>query len=243
MRGEKTVGQARIVLFRVLKTVGILTVVFVSLARADVIYLKNGRSIEGFVIEEKNDSVTVDIGFGKIGLKHAEIDRIVRADANQSSQLRQKWQEQDRQRAVRDQEEKVKQQHLPREIVIAKEAGGMVVEAVLNNKVKARLILDTGATLTTVNRNIIEQLGVDVDAIARKQKFTLADGSQQESKLFILDSLSVQGTEARNVEVSIMESKSPVAHLKDGLLGMSFLKNFNVKIDHKRNRLFLENIQ
>ena len=221
----------------------LLMAVPVSLARADVIYLKNGRTIEGFVVEEKADSVTVDIGFGKIGLKHSEIERIVQADESQAGQLRQKWQDQENRRVIREQEEKSKEERRPREIAIASEPGGMVVEALLNNKVKARLILDTGASLTSINRNILEQLGVDVNAITRKLTFTLADGRQQESKLFVLDSLSVQGVEARNVEISILENKEPVAHLKDGLLGMSFLKNFSVKIDHKHNRLILEKAQ
>ena len=228
------------VLLRVFIAAGLLPFMACGVALADVIYLKNGRTIEGFVVEEKPGSIVVDIGFGRIGLNNAEIDNIVRSDEGQAGLLRQKWQEQERQRTIREQEEKLREERRPKEATIASEGGGLVVEALLNNKVKVRLILDTGASLTTINRNVIEQLGYSVDSITKKQKFTLADGTRRESKLLVLDSISVQGVEARNVEISVMESREAVPQLQDGLLGMSFLKNFNFKIDSKRNRLILE---
>jgi len=220
------------VLLRVFIAAGLLPFMACGVALADVIYLKNGRTIEGFVVEEKPGSIVVDIGFGRIGLNNAEIDNIVRSDEGQAGLLRQKWQH--------EQEEKLREERRPKEATIASEGGGLVVEALLNNKVKVRLILDTGASLTTINRNVIEQLGYSVDSITKKQKFTLADGTRRESKLLVLDSISVQGVEARNVEISVMESREAVPQLQDGLLGMSFLKNFNFKIDSKRNRLILE---
>jgi HEAT repeat protein len=53
---------------------------FVLVLHADIIHLKNGSTIEGKLIEETKTQVVLDIGYGQIYLKRAEIDSIVIAE-------------------------------------------------------------------------------------------------------------------------------------------------------------------
>ncbi len=114
----------------------------------------------------------------------------------------------------------------------------IVVEAVLNDLVKAHLVVDTGASLVIISSEIADKLGLDT---GRKESFilvTLADGREIKANPVILESLKVKDAELKNVRAAVLENKAPTQ--KDGLLGMSFLENFVAKIDAKGNRLILE---
>jgi hypothetical protein len=51
-------------------------------AGADVVYLTNGRSMEGIVLEESNDQVLIKLAFGEIGLPRSSILRIERGPSD-----------------------------------------------------------------------------------------------------------------------------------------------------------------
>ena len=59
---------------------------------ADVIHLKNGRSIEGVVQEEGDQRVVVQVGVGEVRLRKSQILRIERADGEGADRLQQSWQ-------------------------------------------------------------------------------------------------------------------------------------------------------
>ena len=65
--------------------------VFVSVARGDVVYLKNGRSMEGVVKSDTGDSVALDIGIGTVTFTKDEVARIEKSSAASEDALRQKW--------------------------------------------------------------------------------------------------------------------------------------------------------
>lgn len=48
---------------------------------ADVVHLKNGRSIEGIVLEESADQVMIKLAYGEIGLPRSSILEIVRGES------------------------------------------------------------------------------------------------------------------------------------------------------------------
>ena len=48
---------------------------------ADVVHLKNGRSMEGIVIEETQEEVLIKLAFGEIGLPRASVERIERGES------------------------------------------------------------------------------------------------------------------------------------------------------------------
>ncbi|MDD5166873.1 MAG: retropepsin-like aspartic protease, partial [Candidatus Omnitrophica bacterium] len=134
-------------------------------------------------------------------------------------------------------------EHEPKQVSMDKASGHVIVEALLNNKVKASLILDTGSSFIVLSSNIAKQLEIDVNDKATKDvQLVLADGRKVEAKYVILDSVRVQESEIEKIGVAILPEKESDAVSKDGLLGMSFLKNFNFKIDQKNSKLILEKL-
>ncbi len=212
----------------------------VSLLKADTIYLKNGRTIEGFIVEEKPESIQVDVGFGKVGLKRSEIDSISLSDEKDSGRLRDKWIRQKEVSEERRKEEKLKEELAPKHVNIADDRGQIVVAALLNKKINVTLILDTGASLVVIKDSVAKQLGIDSGSLKQDIKLRLADGRESAAKHAVLSSISVQGVEATNVDVAILSSDVQDPALKDGLLGMTYLKNFSFKIDQRNKKLTLE---
>lgn len=205
--------------------------VLVQEVSADTIYLKNGRKIEGIIIAETESSYSVHVGYGIMGFAKGQIERVELSNSQQSKSLQDKW---DRQR-----QESAEYNDIP----FTQEGGQMVVEALLNQGVSVNLILDTGASMVVISNRVAQKLGIDTSALKTDLKMLLADGKVGTAKHAILDKVSVNGIEAADVDVAIMgpEIAMPSA-AKDGLLGMTFLKNFNFKIDQANKRLVLEKL-
>ena len=70
----------------------------------------------------------------------------------------------------------------------------------------------------------------------------MADGKQINAKQIVLDSIKVENVEAQGVEAAIILDEISDAGLQDGLLGMSFLKKFNFKVDQRNKKLILEKL-
>ena len=225
---------------KILLVITILLIAGTSSLRADTIYLKNGRSIEGFIVEEKPESIQVYVGFGQVGLKRDEIESISPSTETESKRLLDRWVRQKQESQERRKEEKIKEELAPKSVNIVDEQGHIVVDALLNNKVHAALILDTGAALVVLKESVARKLGIDPDSLKSNIKLQLADGKESLAKYTVLGSLSVQGAEATNVDVAILPAEVQEPLLKDGLLGMTYLKNFSFKIDQKNKKLTLE---
>ena len=114
----------------------------------------------------------------------------------------------------------------------------IVVETMLNDLVKARLIVDTGATLVVLSPHIASQLGIVQAKEGALIAATLADGRQVKASPVILKSVTVGGVTVKNVEACVLESTEDTQ--EDGLLGLSFLKHFVIKIDATNNSLIFE---
>jgi len=236
-----------------------LTLLFFSLfileANADIIYLKNGRSIEGIIKSEDESSIKLDIGIGTVGFKKNEIERITRSSEDESGQLRQKW-EQKRleteermqkeriEREERLQEEAEMRERQPKRIEVAEEKGRIFVNAILNKTVNVRLLMDTGASVIVLTNNIGKQLGISF-ANRHKDiiKLQLADGRKIDAQYISLKSVSVQGVEATGVDAAVFLEDTDDLAFNDGVLGMSFLNRFNFKVDQGNKQLILEKLE
>lgn len=225
---------------------------------ADKVYLKNGRSFECIVETETAAAYDLDIGFGKTRLSAAEVARVERYSDQENAALRAFWQdkksrdqkaqqqrlEQERQRRLAEQQAL---ERAPRKVKAGQSRGGsIVVEALLNNKVKANLVVDSGAGMVVVSKAIAAQLGVSVPESAKLAKkdetiiqSVVADGRTVEAKLFTLESVQVQDAKAANVAAAVILVESGIQDV-DGLLGMSFLTNFKFSLDAKEGVLTLE---
>jgi len=113
----------------------------------------------------------------------------------------------------------------------------LVVRTLINGLVTVNLVVDTGASLIVIPMNIADKADVKIDK-NRTMAVTLADGRKVKAFLVILDKVKVGEVELSNVRASVLEKEEGGAI--SGLLGMSFLKNFSVKIDAKNNKLILE---
>jgi len=206
--------------------------------QADTIFLKNGRRIEGFIKKEGQNSIELDVGFGMVKFKRDEIVRIYRSTPEESAEIYQKW-EKRKQEAEKIRLEKDRE---PRYVEIEQKNGHIVVDAILNGKVHALLFLDTGASVVVLTSKVAKDLGLNLDSIKANIQLQLADGRKINAKYMILETVKVQGVEAKRVETAILPDDVGGTGFKDGLLGMSFLRRFNFRIDQENKKLILEKL-
>lgn len=126
-------------------------------------------------------------------------------------------------------------------IALVKSSGNLVVEVKLNDTVMCLMAVDTGASLVTISRNIASQLEIDFGGERNEIEMLLADGSKAKARIVNLKSVAVGNSRAEDILAAVMDS--PPGPGIDGLLGMSFLDNFSVKIDSVNNTLILETIE
>ncbi len=223
-----------------------ITLCSLSQARADIVYLKNGRSLEGLITDESEDTVELNLGFGFVKFRKSEIKKIKRSDEEAEKDIKAEWerrkirQKQRRLEAERRKlEEKIKKEFEPKEVGFAEIGDHIIVKALINKKVNARLLLDTGATTILLSNEIAEKLNIDTGKRkADTIKVQIADGRRIDATYVILDSVSVEGAGAKNVGAVILsEGEEVEGH--DGLLGMSFLNRFNFQIDTVNKKLIL----
>ncbi|MFA6130170.1 MAG: retropepsin-like aspartic protease [Candidatus Omnitrophota bacterium] len=227
----------------------LLTLLFLNLfgfknqAVADTLYLKNGRSIEGLVKKEDADNVDLEISFGSMKFSKKQIDHIDRSSPGEAELIRQQWADEKIKAQERAKEAELLREYEPKQVNVDKQSGHVMVTTTLNKKVKANLILDTGASLILLSNKIAGNLGINTDAnSATPVELIVADGRRIKAKMVILDTVSVQDSEVKNIEAAILPEKESASIPEDGLLGMSFLKKFNFKIDQKNDKLILEKL-
>ena len=226
---------------------------------ADMVYLSNGRQMECMVKTQSKDSVELEVEIGTIRLRMSEISRIEKFSSNENAQMQEKWQVRkvkadiarkawQEAESIRQEQERQRQALLPKEITMTSEDGHMIAVVRLNKTVTAQLLVDTGASVVVLSRSIGEKLGLvtALDSPDNKKmdriKLTVADGRNVEAKYVLLDSIKVQDVEANEVETAIiLDGKADVIY--DGVLGMSFLKRFNVGFNNKDNKLILERLK
>lgn len=94
------------------------------------------------------------------------------------------------------------------------------------------LMIDTGATTTTITEEAAARIGLD--AVSGKSRSArLADGRMVSGRQLTVDALSVGPKSVRNASVSILRHEGGREE-HDGLLGMNFLKSFGHRIDFNR---------
>lgn len=103
------------------------------------------------------------------------------------------------------------------------------------NTVQATLLLDTGATHTTISRNIANKLRLDLER-ADKGFAIVVGGGMVEALRTQIDYISVGPHKEKNIMVNIIDSIGMLLPV-DGLLGMNFLRNFKYYIDFQNQRI------
>jgi len=215
--------------------------VFAVNARADTVYLKNGRSLEGIVKNIDAGVVELEISIGTVKFDKSEIEKIDMSTDQSRDVLRQEW-EQEKQ-ATDERREKIKEEEekKPKSVEFDKNKQSIIVDCLMDNKVSAKLVLDTGATTVVLRNRVAQQLlGINAGRLIPDMKVRLADGRIADAKFLIIGSIKVQDVEAKNVEACVLTYDVGGTDMQDGLLGMSFLKRFKFTIDQKKKKLIFE---
>jgi len=204
-------------------SVAILLIFGVGSLRGDTLCLKNGRVVNGIIKAEDEQKVRMEFEYGTIEFRKSDIERIQRTTADQSDGMRAKWA-----REKMGEESKYR-------------PGGDVfaVDALLNDSVRAILLLDTGASSVVLSRQIGVKLGLLADGY-RIVDLRLGDGRRVRAAAVTLKNVKVKGAEASDVAARVLLDDTESALPWDGALGMSFLNRFNFKVDHQNRKLILE---
>jgi clan AA aspartic protease (TIGR02281 family) len=121
-----------------------------------------------------------------------------------------------------------------------REGLNIIVDVMLNGIIKTPLMVDTGASVVVISKNLAERLGLKTE-LNPPLMMTLADGRKVPATPVVLESIKIGDVEVRNVKAAVIETNE--VREEYGLLGMSFLENFVVRIDAKANRLIFEEFQ
>jgi clan AA aspartic protease (TIGR02281 family) len=227
----------------ILNLVLMFTLAILGQARADILYFKNGRSIEGIIKSENENRIQLDIGVGTIGIKKNELKGIYKAGLDETLEIRKGFQQQIKENQERKSTYQAPQEPQKRSFEVATKMGHIIVDTLLNRKVKVTLMLDTGASLILLTKEAGRKLGIRTDEDKDVIQIQVADGRTTKARFVTLESVNVQGMEAKSVGAAVLLDDVKDVNFPDGLLGMSFLNNFNFRIDQEKKQLTLEKIK
>ena len=98
------------------------------------------------------------------------------------------------------------------------------------------MILDTGASVTTISHKTALAVGCDPSKATRRTEIMTAS-SIELVPLVVIPRIQVMGQQVKNLE-AICHDLPPISPV-DGLLGLNFLKHFNLHLDFRSCRLEL----
>jgi aspartyl protease family protein len=108
-------------------------------------------------------------------------------------------------------------------------AVGIIVSADVNG-VPARLLVDTGATVTTITADLAARAKAKMSDQGRSVVTTV--NGQIELDAGRVGYLAVSGAKLNDAPVFVHRERAPFGAGVDGLLGMSFLGNYKTRIDN-----------
>jgi clan AA aspartic protease (TIGR02281 family) len=94
---------------------------------------------------------------------------------------------------------------------------------------QATMLLDTGASVSMITKELAGRLGVDL-ARARETRMVVADGRSVPAWHTRLDRIAVGPKSQKDIEISVVQSAGGSFPF-DGLLGMNFLRSYKYSID------------
>lgn len=122
-------------------------------------------------------------------------------------------------------------------VKLTRRGNSFTTNVLLNRKVRADLIVDTGASDTVISGSLAKRLGISVNK-GQNVLCQVADGRAVNGKQINIKEIRVGGARVYNVQAVVLDSgeigDSP------GLLGMSFLNNFVFKVDAEKELLVLQ---
>ena len=112
----------------------------------------------------------------------------------------------------------------------------VIIEGELEKK-KMKMALDTGATYVMIPWEFAEILGYEPE-LSRKRRPMITASGVEKAPVITLDSINVLGKKAEGVPAVV--HNPPQKSYVDGLLGLSYLKNFDVHLYFKKGVLGID---
>jgi len=100
------------------------------------------------------------------------------------------------------------------------------------NEVDVHLVLDTGASRTTISTDVADQLSISLSK-ERKARVQVVGGAVLEARVVRMNHLTVGPHTKRNVDVLVIPHEGPAAAY-DGLLGMDVLRGMKYRVDFNK---------
>ncbi|MDD4957036.1 MAG: retropepsin-like aspartic protease [Candidatus Omnitrophica bacterium] len=194
-----------------------------------LINLKNGMNLKGVILSRNGKELTVDIGGGSVGVPVRDVVNIEALAGEARTKVL------DEMTGSLEKDKK----GVRRTEIRYGDPDRITVGALLNGTSRVDLILDTGSPYVVLTPATAQRV-LNIDkAISKAVKMGWTDGSVTQGRMVLLDSVVVGGIEANNVKAVISEV-SVLDPGTEGLLGMSFLNNFHIKMDSGRKVVILE---
>ncbi len=117
--------------------------------------------------------------------------------------------------------------------------GLILVEAEISGptgKAGATLVLDTGATSTSLNVSVLRSIGYDPDAAAERVQMATGTAVIMAPRLMI-NRLSTLGRHA--IGLRVLAHSLPAEAAVDGLLGLDFFRDLALTIDFRAGQIVL----
>jgi clan AA aspartic protease (TIGR02281 family) len=206
---------------------------------ADTIYFKDGRRWEGIILKQNKNAIELDLGFDIARLQRTKIARIVTGSREENRVIRNRLEV----KKLNMRNQRKAYELRPIEAPLLEQEGHLFAEVLLNNKIRTNLLIDTGASVIVLPREIGKALGVEPNRSNPKIYLRAADGRKLKAEMVILKSVKIRNLEVKNVHAAVLYDKPRDMVYKDGLLGMSFLRKFNFKIDYENKKIMLERLK
>jgi len=129
-----------------------------------------------------------------------------------------------------------RQRQLETPVVLLRNGSHFIVEATLNHS-EIRLLLDTGASLTILSREVARALGLQAIDVQQTVIINTANGTT-EAQLYRVESIGVGAFNVSPIDIAVVEQLAIEG--ASGLLGMNFLEHFDFRIDQEHAELFLK---
>jgi len=121
-------------------------------------------------------------------------------------------------------------------VIPAGEGSGTIrTDVVFGDRLAVNCIVDTGATFTAIPSWAARELGLPL-AGEKRVRIATASGLR-DVPLVSVDSVSLGKLSVGPLDVLILDLPHPKGESSPGLLGLNFLRNFNVSLDRERREL------
>ncbi|GJL62602.1 MAG: hypothetical protein NPIRA04_12560 [Nitrospirales bacterium] len=124
-------------------------------------------------------------------------------------------------------------------VPLEKIGGGWIIAVELNGLYSANLLVDTGATVTSLSENLAFDMGLTADPRYAPISAETANGTTT-AWLTQVQTIRSGEAELKNLQVAILDFSNLSQKNISGLLGLNFLNNFEWQLDPEHERLILK---